>query len=392
MTTKKMLRRTWAEVNLDNLSQNVTTLRRGLPEGCRFLGVVKADAYGHGAVPVSRELQRLGADYLAVSNYEEALQLRRAEIQLPILILGYTPPEFAREEAALSITQEVHSLEYGKELAAALAGTGLKLTIHMKVDSGMSRLGFFAYDRPETVEELSELATLPELYPEGIFMHFAVSDTPSQDAYTQMQHQRFMDLVQALRQRGVVPRIVHCANSGATIAYPQFAHDMVRPGIATYGLDPSGDLRGMADLRPLMSLKTTIAAIRPFGPGITVSYGRTYTTPENRVLAVCPIGYADGLPRRLSGKLTFLLHGRRVPVVGRICMDMCMVDITEVPEAQVGDEVTVVGTDGGETITWDHWADQLGTISYELVCGINKRVPRLYFRDGALVDTLQYIV
>lgn len=392
MTTKKMLRRTWAEVNLDNLSHNMTTLRRGLPEGCRFLGVVKADAYGHGAVPVSRELQRLGADYLAVSNYEEALQLRRAEIQLPILILGYTPPEFAREEAALSITQEVHSLEYGKELAAALAGTGLKLTIHMKVDTGMSRLGFFAYDRPETVEELSELAALPELYPEGIFMHFAVSDTPSQDAYTQMQHQRFMDLVQALRQRGIVPKIVHCANSGATIAYPQFAHDMVRPGIATYGLDPSGDLRGMADLRPLMSLKTTIAAIRPFGPGITVSYGRTYTTPENRVLAVCPIGYADGLPRRLSGNLTFLLRGRRVPVVGRICMDMCMVDITEVPEAQVGDEVTVVGTDGGETITWDDWADQLGTISYELVCGINKRVPRLYFRDGALVDTLQYIV
>lgn len=392
MTTKKMLRRTWAEVNLDNLCHNVTTLRKGLPEGCRFLGVVKADAYGHGAVPVSRELQRLGADYLAVSNFEEALQLRRAEIQLPILILGYTPPEFAREEAALSITQEVHSLEYGKELAAALAGTGLKLTIHMKVDTGMSRLGFFAYDRPETVEELSELAALPELYPEGIFMHFAVSDTPSQDAYTQMQHQRFMDLVQALRQRGIVPKIVHCANSGATIAYPQFAHDMVRPGIATYGLDPSGDLRGMADLRPLMSLKTTIAAIRPFGPGITVSYGRTYTTPENRVLAVCPIGYADGLPRRLSGNLTFLLRGRRVPVVGRICMDMCMVDITEVPEAQVGDEVTVVGTDGGETITWDHWADQLGTISYELVCGINKRVPRLYFRDGALVDTLQYIV
>ena len=388
----KMLKRTWAEVDLNDLRHNLETLTKDLPKDCRFLGVVKADAYGHGAVPVARELERLGAGYLAVSNFEEALQLRRADIQLPILVLGYTPPEFAPREAALRITQEVHSLEYGQLLSRALEGSDQTLEIHLKIDTGMSRLGFFAYARPETVPELVETAGLPGLHAQGIFMHFAVSDTPSEDGYTQLQHSRFLSVVEALRAQGVAPEIVHCANSGATIAYPEFAHDMVRPGIATYGLDPSGDLRGMADLRPLMRLKTTIAAIRPFPAGVTVSYGRTYETPSDRVIAVCPIGYADGLPRRLSNQTSFLLHGKRAPQVGRICMDMCMVDITDIPEAQVGDTVTVIGRDGAEENTWDAWADQLGTISYELVCSINKRVPRLYLRDGEIVDTLQYIV
>ena len=388
----KMLKRTWAEIDLDALRHNYQVLTEKLPEGCRFLGVVKADAYGHGAVPVARELQKLGAGYLAVSNYEEALQLRRGEVTLPILILGYTPAEFARDQAALHITQEVHSLEYGRQLSRELAGSGLTLNVHMKIDTGMSRLGFFAYNRPETIPELVELTKLPNLHVEGAFMHFAVADTASEIDYTRMQHQRFLEVLDALKKQGVEPEIVHCANSAAAIAYPEYAHDMVRPGIATYGLSPSEEMQGMADLRPLMELKTTIAAIRPFEAGITVSYGRTYKTPGPRIIAVCPIGYADGLQRRLSGNLHFLLHGKKIPVVGRICMDMCMVDITDVPEAQVGDTVTVVGRDGPEKITWDDWASQLGTISYELVCDINKRVPRLYLKNGEAVDTLQYIV
>lgn len=388
----KMLRRTWAEIHLDDLAHNYRVLTKNLPKGCRFLGVVKADAYGHGAVPVAKALQELGAGYLAVSNFEEALQLRRNNIKLPILILGYTPPEFAPQEAELDITQEVHALSYGQALSDALADSGKNLKIHIKLDTGMSRLGFFAYDRPETLPELENLCKLPGLMVEGAFMHFAVADTPDQEAYTQLQHRRFMEMLDKLKAKGIAPKIIHCANSAATIAYPQFAHDMVRPGIATYGLAPSEEMRGDADLRPLMSLKTTIAAIRPFEKGITVSYGRTYETPENRILAVCPIGYADGLPRRLSGNIHFLLHGKKVPVVGRICMDMCMVDITNIPEAQVADTVTVIGKDGELEITWDDWANQLGTISYELVCGINKRVPRLYVRNGAVVDTLQYIV
>jgi alanine racemase len=387
-----MLKRTWAEIDLDHLAHNYHVLTQNLPENCRFLGVVKADAYGHGAVPVAKELERLGAGYLAVSNLEEAQQLRNGGVKLPILILGYTPPELAEKEAELSITQEVHSLDYAKALSQQLIGSEKTLTVHLKVDTGMSRLGFFAYDRPETIPELKAVWSLPGLRVEGMFMHFAVSDTPAEDDYTQLQHTRFMDLLKALEAEGYAPQIVHCANSGATIAYPQFAHDMVRPGIATYGLAPSEELQGMADLRPLMSLKTTIAAIRPFEKGITVSYGRTYETPDARTIAVCPIGYADGLPRRLSGDLSFLLHGKKVPVVGRICMDMCMIDITDVPEAKVGDTVTVIGQDGDLENTWDDWASKLGTITYELVCDINKRVPRLYLRGGQVVDKLQYIV
>lgn len=387
-----LLKRTWVEVDLDHLRHNYHVLRKDLPEGCRFLGVVKADAYGHGAVPVARELERLGAEYLAVSNYEEALQLRRAEITLPILILGYTPVEFARQEAALNITQEVHCLEYGKALSDALAGTEMTLKIHLKTDTGMSRLGFFGYDRKETVSEMVEVWNLPGLKGEGLFTHFAVSDTPGEDKYTRLQHSRFMDVLEGLKARGVCPEIVHCANSGAAIAYPEFSHDMIRPGIATYGLDPSEELKGMADLKPLMGMKTTVAAIRLFLEGVTVSYGRTYETHGERTIAVCPIGYADGLQRRLSGEISFLLRGKRVPVVGRICMDMCMIDITDVPEAQVGDTVTVIGRDGELENTWDEWAKKLGTINYELVCGVNKRVPRLYYREGNLVDTIQYIV
>ena len=387
----KLLKRTWAEINLDCLGHNVKTLRSGLPASTRFLGVVKADAYGHGAVPIAKELEALAADYLAVSNLEEAIQLRQGDVKLPILILGYTPPELAPEEAALGVTQEVHCLSYGQALSEALPeNTSLK--VHVKLDTGMSRLGFFAYDRPETPKEIAALAALPNLTIEGAFMHFAVSDTPDEEAYTRLQHRRFMETLEAMASLGVRPEILHCANSGAVIAYPEFAHDMVRPGIATYGLDPSPELRGAADLKPLMSLKTTIAAIRPFDPGITVSYGRTYKTQAPARIAVCPVGYADGLPRRLSGQVDFLLHGQRVPQVGRICMDMCMVDITSVPDAKPGDTVTLVGRDGDREITWDNWADQLGTISYELVCGINKRVPRLYYKGGSMVETLQYIV
>lgn len=387
-----MLKRTWAEVDLDALSHNYQELTRGLPDGCRFLGVVKADAYGHGAVKIAEELESLGAGYLAVSNFEEALQLRRGDIKLPILILGYTPPEFARQEVELHITQEVHSLPYARALSEALTASDNTLRVHIKLDTGMSRLGFFAYDRPETLPEIAELWQLKHLYVEGAFMHFAVADTAAEQVFTQLQHQRFLSILSALKARGMEPEIVHCANSAATIAFPEFAYDMVRPGIATYGLAPSDEMQGMADLKPLMSLKTTIAAIRPFDAGVTVSYGRTYETPDRRRIAVCPIGYADGLPRRLSGKTEFLLQGKRIPQIGRICMDMCMVDITDVPEAQVGDTVTVIGCDGTETITWDQWAQQLGTISYELVCGINKRVPRIYRKNGQTTGSLQYIV
>ncbi len=390
----QMLKRTWAEISLDALDHNYRVLTDNVPAGTKFLGVVKADGYGHGAVPVARELERLGADFFAVSNVEEAVQLRRGGVARPILILGYTPPEYAPLMADEGIRQEVNCAEYGRALSDALAGTGRTLRVHLKLDTGMSRLGFFAYGRPETLPELLALSALPGLEAEGVFAHFSVADSrdPDDVAYTHLQFERFSAMLAQMAAHGLKPPIRHHANSAASIVYPEYALDMIRPGIATYGIDPSDELAGALDLQPVMSLRTTIAQIRTVPAGTDVSYGRTYRTPGERRIAVLTIGYADGLPRRLSGKLEFLLHGRRIPVVGRICMDMCMADVTDVPEAAVGDTATVFGRDGDEVIPATALSDPLGTIPYEIVCGIDKRVPRLYLRGSETVETLQYIV
>lgn len=390
----KLLKRSWADVSLDNLTYNYTQLRRHVPSGCRFLGVVKADAYGHGAVPVSHQLQDLGADYLAVSNIEEALQLRSGDLKLPILILGYTPAIYAEDMADMSIRQEVHSLEYAKQLNDRLSGTGQRLRIHIKLDTGMSRLGFFAYDCPQTLDELKSVAELPNLYIEGVFTHFPVADSREANCeqFTRLQFRRFMEMTNAMNAAGIPTEIRHCANSAATILYPEFALDMIRPGIATYGVAPSPELKGIVDLKPLMSLRTSISQIRTFQKDVTISYGRSYKTPETQRIAVLTIGYADGLSRSFSDHISFLLHGKRIPVVGRICMDMCMADVSGVEDAKVGDVVTVFGEDHGAAIPVEALSDQLGTIPYEVLCGINKRIPRIYLDGKNRIEVLQYIV
>ncbi len=388
------LKRTWADISLDNLEHNYNALRRNIPSGCRFLGVVKADAYGHGAVPVSRRLVDLGAEYLAVSNIEEAMQLRRAGISGPILILGYTPAEHAEDLAKAGLRQEVHSLQYAAELDEALKGCKRRLRIHLKLDTGMSRLGFFAYGCEKTLDELKAVSSMERLNIEGVFTHFPVADTLDGAArnFTQTQFERFTQMLRAMEGAGIRPEIRHCCNSGASIQYPQYAMDMIRPGIATYGVLPSEDLRGMIDLKPVMSLRSTIFQIRDFEPNITVSYGRTYTTEEPSRIAVVGIGYADGLQRSFSGNISFLLHGKRVPQIGRICMDMCMVDISRVPEAKVGDEVTIFGADGDDEIEVASLSSRLRTIPYEILCDINKRIPRIYLDGENETEILQYIV
>ena len=244
----KTLKRTWADISLDNLEYNYRSIRAHLPQGTKFLGVMKADAYGHGAVPVSRALADLGAEYLAVSNLEEAVQIRRGEVRLPILILGYTPAEYAANMIFLDITQEVHSLEYARELNEALAGTNYILNVHLKLDTGMTRIGFFAYDNERTLDELRQVAQLPHLHIEGVFMHFCVADSRAEAdvSFTKLQYKRFMDMLSAMAGVGIRPEIRHCCNSGATILYPEFALDMVRPGIITYGNAPSDELAGRA--------------------------------------------------------------------------------------------------------------------------------------------------
>lgn len=386
----KLLKRTWADVDLDALAHNVCAIKEHLPAGTKFLGVMKADAYGHGAVPVSHALVEMGADYLAVSNLEEAVQLRRGGIRAPILILGYTPPMYAENMIYLDLTQEIHSLEYALELNEALNGTNFILNTHLKLDTGMTRIGFTVCGDLLAMDELVRAAKLPHLQVEGAFMHFSVADSRAPDdvAYTKQQYARFCQALAYLQTHGVEPELRHCCNSGATLLYPEYAMDMVRPGILTYGLYPSEDTRGIINLKPMLSLKTTVSQIREIPAGTDISYGRTYRTQERRRIAVLSIGYADGLQRALSGRTQFLLRGRQIPLVGRICMDMCMADVTDVPQAEVGDEVTVIGPEQ----PCEHLAEQLDTIPYEVLCGINKRIPRIYLQNGRQSEILQYIV
>ena len=391
----KTLKRTWAEVSLDNLEHNYRAIKNHIPEGCRFLGVMKADAYGHGAVPLSHALCELGAEYLAVSNLEEAIQLRRGGVRAPMLILGYTPASFADTMVFMDITQEVHSLEYAKELDTALAGTNYILNVHLKLDTGMTRIGFFAYGHERTLPELLEVCGLPHLHVEGVFTHFCVADSkaPEDEAFTRTQYARFTAMLDALAAHGIRPELRHCASSGATILYPELALDMVRPGIATYGHAPSEDAEGILNLRPLMTVRTTVAQLREIPAGTSISYGRTYTAERDMRVAVLPIGYADGLLRGLSGKVSFRIRGRMARSVGRICMDMCMVDVSEIPGIRVGDEAALFGYDtDGTLLPCERIAQQAGTISYESLCGISKRIPRIYMQDGREQEILQYIV
>ncbi len=386
----KLLKRTWADVDLDALAHNYKAIKHHIPAGCRFLGVMKADAYGHGAVPMSHALAELGADYLAVSNLEEAVQLRRGGLRLPILILGYTPPMYAENMVYLDLIQEVHSLEYARELNQQLEGTNFVLNIHLKLDTGMTRIGFSAYDCRQGLQDMVQTANLPHLHAEGIFTHFSVADSKAPDdiVYTKNQYDRFCKALEALDADGVHPEVRHCCNSGATLLHREFAMDMVRPGILTYGIHPSEDTRDILEVKPVLSLSTTIGQIRTVPAGADVSYGRTYTTETQQRLAVLSMGYADGLSRRLSNCAKFLICGKLAPVVGRICMDLCIVDITDIPEAKVGDEVTVIGAG----LPCDVMARQLDTIPYEILCGINKRIPRIYLQNGKASEILQYIV
>ena len=267
--------------------------------------------------------------------------------------------------------------------------------MHLKLDTGMTRLGFFA-DQPEkTLLEIVEVSKLSHLHIEGAFMHFCVADSKGKDdvAYTRMQYKRFTDMLELMKAKGIAPEIRHCCNSGAAILYPEYAMDMIRPGVATYGLQPSSDTQGEIDLRPVMSLRTNIAQVRTVPAGKPVSYGRTYVTQEPRRIAVLPIGYADGLSRALSGKVSFRICGKDAPEVGRICMDMCMVDITDIPEAQTGTTATLFGYDtDGTLVPCERVAALLDTISYEILCSVDKRIPRIYLSGDRPSEILQYIV
>ena len=367
--------RTWAEISLSNLEHNYRALRAMLPAGCRFLGVVKADAYGHGAIPVARRLEKLGAEYLAVACLDEALELRRAGIQTPILILGYTPPERAGELLEWDITQTVYNLETAEALSQRAQKSDKPLKIHVKADTGMSRLGWLCDEAHlgETADTICRVCSLPGLTAEGIFTHFANAD--GDEDYTMLQFTRFLDLLDTLKARGVTFAIRHCAASAAALRYPCTYLDMVRPGIALYGHYPDPSCEGLdgPGLRPVMTLKTRVASVKTVPAGTPVSYGCTHVLERETTLAALTLGYADGLPRLSSDRWQVELRGHRVPIVGRVCMDMCMVDVAGLDIAP-GDEAEVFG----EKVPVEDLAALAGTIQYELLCAVSPRVRRIY--------------
>ncbi|MCZ1263536.1 MULTISPECIES: alanine racemase [Paenibacillus] len=385
---QEQYRPTQAEINLDHLCNNVDAFRETLPQGKKLLACVKANAYGHGAVEMARELERVGVDYLSVAFLDEALELRQHGITLPILVLGYTPPEGIAEAWKHDVTITLFSKEVLEAIQHLETGTSSrKLKVHIKIDSGMGRLGLLPGE--EAVAFIQEAAKLKQVMLEGMFTHFAKADEKDK-TYTLEQYRRFRGVVDALRDQGCVIPIIHTANSAATIDTPELSYDMVRVGISLYGLYPSGEVNHqVVKLSPVLTLKTKAVLVKTLPPHWGVSYGTRYVTQGNERIATLPIGYADGFSRMLSGKAQVLVRGRRVPVVGTICMDQCMVSLqsfaAEAEEIQAGEEVVLIGHQSGAVITADEVASQLGTIPYEVICMMAHRIPRVYTRNGAVV-------
>lgn len=387
------LKRTWAEVDLDKIEANYRAIRTYVSPRSKIMTVVKADGYGHGAPFVAKTFDDAGTDWFGVSNIEEAEQLRLSGIEKPILILGYTPPEFAGMLIKQRVTQTLFSLEYAKQLSAAAVEAGGTVDVHLKLDTGMSRIGFLFHgeeDAPALLRDAAA-AVLPGLRIDGVFTHFAVSDEPG-NPFTHTQFARFTRAIELLEEQGLHFSLRHCCNSAGLLNYPEMQLDMVRPGIILYGLTPAVGMPLPIELLPAMALKTVLFQTKTLTPDTPVSYGMTYRTPSERRVGTLPIGYADGYARSLSGRADVLIHGKRARVVGRVCMDQCMADVTDIANARSGDVVTVIGQDGGETVPMEEIAAHMGTINYEAACLIGKRVPRVFFKNGRQVGKLNYIL
>ena len=379
---------TWAEIDLNAYAHNITELKRITRKGARLMAVVKANGYGHGAIEVARKALENGAQYLGVARINEAVQLRTAGLDAPILIFGYTPPDLAETLIRYDLTQTVYSIAAANTLSGIAGRQGKKIKVHIKVDSGMGRLGLLLKeptagnpgDRPATdpVQQALGISRLPGLTVEGILTHFATADSTDK-SYANRQLEKFLDFVDRLRREGLEPPIKHAANSGALIDLPESHLDMVRPGIATYGLYPSGEVnKNKVDLKPVMALKSRIIHLKKVTAGFNISYGITYQTNKSTTIATVPIGYADGFNRLLSNRGHMLVHGQRVPIVGRVCMDLTMLDVGNVPDVAIEDDVVVFGQHQNESVTADEMASTLNTINYEIVSTITARVPRIY--------------
>ena len=397
MNTLTLEKHCWAEIDLTALRENYEYIRRTV--GGPVCAVVKADAYGHGDNVIARVLQEAGAAGFAVSSLGEGRHLRRGGITTPILILGYADPTYAAVLAANDLITTCYSTEYAQALSAAAVKAGVKVKVHLKIDTGMGRIGFaLRTDFDAAIREMLEACALPGLEMTGLFQHFAVADDDSADsvAYTSQQYELFVRACRGLAEAGFEPAVVHCDNSAGVMLHPDWPSSavsvpcMARPGIILYGYDPSDEVR-FGCFKPVMTLKTVVSMIKEMQPGQSASYGRRFTAEKPTKVATLCAGYADGYPRLLScGKGIVEIHGKACPVLGRVCMDQMMVDVTNVPQVQEDDEAILWGgtvSDTAETI-----ARKTDTISYEVLCGVSRRVPRVYRDHGQIVAVEDWIL
>lgn len=379
--------RVYAEINLDAVKHNMASMKQNLSDQTAIYGVVKADGYGHGAVPVARAIDEYVRGF-AVATIWEAVNLRRHGIAKPILVLGYTYEDTCSEYVRYDIRPTVFSLACAKLLSKAAAELNARVKIHIKVDTGMGRIGFSPDEA--SLAALIQISRLPGIEIEGIFTHFAKADEKEKEA-ANGQLKQFCDFMDRIKAAGLEIPIRHCSNSAALIDMKEANLDAVRAGISIYGLYPSpAVLRSAVSLQPVMSLKSQVVMVKEVGAGTPLSYGWTYVTKGKAKIATIPVGYGDGYPRNLSNRGAVLIRGQRAPILGRVCMDQMMVDVSRIPEVKAGDVVTLAGTDGPECITIEELAELAGTFHYEFVCNVGKRIPRVYLENGKITGTKDY--
>lgn len=382
------LRPVWAEVDLDKLAHNMREIRR-VSKSKDIIAVIKADGYGHGALDIAPTLLENGATRIAVAVVSEAVELRRGGIDAPIMVLGFTPPSLSDMLLRYDIEQTVYSYELAKEISVMAKKKNKVAKLHIALDTGMGRIGFLP-DK-ESVEEVYKISKLPNIIIEGLFSHFSSSDEEDK-TYTNNQLKKYNYFYNELLNKGVKINVRHIANSAAIIDLPETHFEAVRPGIILYGYYPSDEvLKNEINLKPVMSLKTNIVHIKKLPAGEYISYGRKFKTTRESVIATLPVGYADGYTRLLFNKAKVIVNGCYAPVIGRICMDQCMIDITDIKDIKLGDEVILMGEDKNLSFTADSIAELLGTINYEVTCMISKRVPRVYMKGNKVVKIRNYV-
>lgn len=382
------LRPVWAEIDLDNLAYNMQQIRK-VAKSKEIIGVVKADAYGHGALDIAPTLLENGATRLAVAVLSEAIELRRGGITCPIMILGFTPYNLLESLVKYDIEQTVYDYDLAKKISDEAVKLNKVAKIHIALDTGMGRIGFLPNE--ESINQVYKISKLTNIVIEGLFSHFSTADEKDKN-YTKLQLEMFNWFYLELQKKKVNINMRHIANSAAIMELPETHFEGVRPGIILYGAYPSDDvLKEKLKLKPVMSLKTNVVHIKTLEAGKYIGYGRKFQTDKETVIATLPVGYADGYTRALFNKVSVIVNGKLAPVVGKICMDQCMIDITDIPNVKIGDEVILIGESNGLKITIDDLAKLLGTINYEVVCMVGKRVPRVYTKNGEIIKIRNYI-